>query len=83
MRKILMILIIVLLGILCYYSLTIGVEIGDFQISSIKQIETQSKNLNTKIEEINTLIDVEYPKIITQLKTASNKLQTAKMQKSS
>lgn len=78
MRKLLMILIVVLLSVLCYFALTSGVEFADFNISSIKQIETQSKNLNTKIEEINSLIDVEYPKKMTQLKTASNNMKTAK-----
>lgn len=78
MRKILMILIIVLLSVLCYFALTSGIEIGNFQISSIKQIENQSKNLNSKIEEINTLIDSELPRKLSQLKTASNNLQTSK-----
>ena len=78
MRKILMILIIVLLCVLCYFALAKGFEVGKLKISSIQQIENQSKNLNAKIEEINTLIDVEYPKKISQLKTASNNLETAK-----
>lgn len=78
MRKILMTLIIVLLGVLSYFVLTSGIEIGNFKISSIKQIEEQSKNLNAKIEEINTLIDVEYPNKIGQLKTASNNMENAK-----
>ena len=78
MRKLLMMLIVVLLSILCYFALTSGVEFANLNISSIKQIEAQSKNLNTKIEEINTLIDVEYPRKMTQLKTASNNMKTAK-----
>lgn len=78
MRKILMILIIVLLCVLCYFTLANGIEIGNFKVSSIKQIEAQSKNLNAKIEEINTLIDVEYPNKMSQLKSASNNMETAK-----
>lgn len=78
MRKILMILIIVLLCVLCYFALVKGFEVGKLQISSIQQIEKQSENLNAKIEEINTLIDVEYPTKISQLKTASNNLENAK-----
>lgn len=78
MRKILMILIIVLLGLLCYFALTSGVSIGNFKILSIEQIDTQSKNLNAKIEEINTLIDIQYPAKISQLKAANNNMQTAK-----
>lgn len=78
MRKILMILIIVLLSVLCYFALASGIEIGNLKISSIEQIEAQSENLNAKIEEINTLIDVRYPEKVSQLKTASNNMQSAK-----
>ena len=78
MRKILMILIIVLLGVMCYFSIMSGIKLGNFEISSIKQIENQSKVLNSKIEEINTLIDAEYPRKINQLKTANDSMQQAK-----
>ena len=78
MRKILMIIMIVLLLALGYVILMDGIQISSFQISSIKQIEEESQNLKTKIEEINTLIDVEYPKKISNLKTASNNLETAR-----
>lgn len=78
MRKILMIVIIVLLLVLGYVVLMDGIQINTFQILSIKQIEEESQNLKAKIEEINTLIDVEYPKRITNLKTASNNLETAR-----
>lgn len=78
MRKILMILIIVLLGVLCYFALVEGIEIGKIEILSIEQIEAQSQELNAKIEGINTLIDVEYPRKINQLKAASNNMEEAK-----
>ena len=78
MRKILMIVIAVLLVVLSYFSLTKGYEVFGVKISSIKQIEENNKELKDKIEEINTLIDTEYPKKIAELKTASNKLQTEK-----
>ena len=78
MRKILMIVIAVLLVVLSYFSLTKGYEVFGIKISSIKQIEENNKELKDKIEEINTLIDTEYPKKIAELKTASIKLQTEK-----
>lgn len=80
MRKILMILIIVLLCALCYFSLFEGLEIGDFQISSIEQIKVKSENLNSKIESTNKLIDSDYPGKIEQLKKASNNMENAKEQ---
>lgn len=78
MRKILMIVMIALLLALGYVILMNGIQINRFQILSIKQLEEESQNLKTKIEEVNTLIDVEYPKKISNLKTASNNLESAR-----
>lgn len=78
MRKILIIIIIILLLVLGYFTLMEGIKIGNFQILSIKGIEEQSQNLKTKIEGINTLIDVEYPKKIAELKKASNNMEESK-----
>lgn len=78
MRKILLIIILVLLVALGYSSVTKGIQIGDFKILSIKQLDEKSKTLQSKIEEVNTSIDVEYPKKISDLKTASNNMKTSK-----
>lgn len=78
MRKILMIIIILLLLALGYVTVMDGVKISDFQVLSVKQIEEESQNLKTKIEELNNLIDVEYPKKRTELSQASKNLEGAK-----
>lgn len=78
MRKILLMIIIILLLVFGYVSLTKGIQIGGLQISSIMQIDENSKLLETKTEELNSLIDLEYPKKMTELKEASNKMQDAK-----
>ena len=78
MRKILIIIIIILFIALGYVSIVNGIQIGKIQILSIKQIEGKSQELKTKIEQVNTLIDVDYPKKIAELKTASNNLKSAK-----
>lgn len=78
MRKILLIIAIVLLLTLGYVSVVKGIEIGNLNILSIKQIEEQSQNLKLKIEDLNTLIDVSYPKKISELKEANNKMQETK-----
>lgn len=78
MRKVLIILIIILLLALGYVVTFQGIEIGNFKIWSIKQLAESSENINSKIEEINSLIDVQYPKKISDLKTASNNMKTAK-----
>ena len=78
MRKILLILIIVLLLILGYTSLTKGIEIGLFKVLSIGQIDNENKKLDSDIEKINTLKDIDYPKKISELKTASDNMEKAK-----
>lgn len=78
MRKILIIIILILLFALGFVIVKDGLEIGFLNFLSIQQIDEQSQGLKTKIEEVNTLIDVEYPKKISDLKKASNNMQTAK-----
>jgi len=78
MRKILIIIILFLLVALGFVIVKDGLEIGFLNFLSIQQIDEQSQELKTKIEEVNTLIDVEYPKKISDLKKASNNMQTAK-----
>ena len=78
MRKILIIIILLLLIFLGVVIVKDGLEIGFLNFLSVKQIDEQSQALKTKIEEVNTLIDVEYPKKISDLKKASNNMQTAK-----
>jgi hypothetical protein len=55
-----------------------GITIGNIHISSVEEIKNQSINLKTKIEELNSLIDINYPKKISELKEANNKLQQKK-----
>ena len=69
MRKVLIITITILLLVLAYFTVTKGNEILGLKISSVKQIEEENTKLKAKIEDINTLIDVEYPKKIGELKT--------------
>lgn len=78
MRKILLIIIIILLGIFGYASVSKGIQIGSFTISSIMEIDETSKLLDQKTEEVNSLIDVKYPERRTELTEASNRMQDSK-----
>lgn len=78
MRKLLMIAIIVLLIVLGIVSVTRGMQIAGLKILSVSQIDEQNTNLDKKIEEVNTLIDTDYPKKLSELKTASKNLEDAK-----
>lgn len=75
MRKILLSIIIVLLLVITYFSLFKGIEIGNFKISSIKQIDENSKLLDEKILEANNKIDIDYPKKREDLKQANDKMK--------
>lgn len=78
MRKILLSIIIVLLLVITYFSLFKGIEIGSLKISSIKQIDENSKLLEEKTLEANNYIDIEYPKKREDLKQANDKMQDTK-----
>ena len=78
MRKILLIIVIILIIAFGYVSLTKGIQIGNLRISSIMQIDEDSKKLETKTEEINSLIDIDYPKKRAELIEASKKMEEAK-----
>lgn len=78
MRKILLIIIIVLLVVLGYASVAKGIQMGQLTISSIMEIDENSKELDKRTEEINSLIDVDYPQKRAELTTASNKMKDSK-----
>lgn len=78
MRKVLIILIIVLLLFLGYTVTAKGLEMGDFKLWSIKELADSNENLEKRIEEINTMKDVEYPKKVSDLQTASNNMKSKK-----
>lgn len=78
MRKILIGIIVLLLIVLGVMSVTKGINIGNLEVSSIQQLSERNDAIDSKIEEINTLIDTEYPKKLTELNTASKKMQDAK-----
>ncbi len=77
MRKILLSIIIVLFLALGYVALRNGMQFGSIQILSIEQIEQKAQELNTKIEEANAMIDVDYPKKRSELTNAEKNLKEA------
>lgn len=77
MRKILLMVIIILVIALGYVTIVHGIGLGGFQILSIGQIKEESQNLKAKIEEVNTLIDVNYPNKIIELKKSSKRVDEA------
>ena len=78
MRRILLMAIILLVVILGFTAVFKGIQIGGLRISSVSQMDEQKKNLDSNIEQLNSLIDVQYPAKLTELKTASQNMQDAK-----
>lgn len=78
MKKILLIILIILLIVGVYFAIGKGISIGNIRVLSMTQISDQNTKLNTKIEEANQLIDLEYPKKMSNLKAASSEMMQAK-----
>lgn len=78
MRKILLLIVIILLLVFCYTAIVKGTSIGSLHISSIKEIDENNKKLDEKTEEVNSLIDVTYPKENDELNNASKAMQEVK-----
>ncbi len=80
MKKLLLIIIIILLGVAVYFALSSGISIGNIHVLGIGQIAEANENLDKKIGELNQYIDVAYPQKISDLETASKNFQQAKQE---
>mgnify|MGYP001861106968 CR=1 FL=1 len=67
MRKVLIIILLVLLFVLAYFTIAEGIEIGDLKIQNVKGIVELNDSLTTKISEANTKIDVDLKQKETEL----------------
>lgn len=61
MKKILISVLIVLLGVLAYFAIFQGINIGKINILSVEQIINKNDELDNKIAKVNTLIKKDYP----------------------
>ena len=78
MKKILIIVIIVLLGVICYNAINSGYEIAGLSVYSIGKIQSESKNLDDKINNVQQLEEVTYPAKLSELNTAAKNLRSTK-----
>ena len=78
MRRILLCIAIIVLSLLIICIATIGVQIGDFQILSIKQITEKNSEIDIKIAELNKIIAIDYPEKNQALKDESKGMLAAK-----
>ena len=80
MKKLLLILLIVALGFLTYNTITSGVKVYGLNIPSYKELQNDNNNLDNKISELDTLIDVTYANKVNDVaksKTDFNKKKQA------
>ncbi len=80
MKKILISILIILLLILGYFTVTKGLDIGFITIEGIEGIKEKSSELNSDFEEANTLANITYPEEIEGLEAAIKQLSTSKQQ---
>ena len=78
MKKILILILIILLGVMCYNTITDGLQIAGFSIMSIGEIKQENENLDKIIEEAKNKEETEYPAKLNEIKTVAKELQTKK-----
>lgn len=78
MKKILILILIVLLGALCYNVVTSGYEIAGVKVLSIKDIQNENENLDSTIAKIEELKTVKYPAKISEMNTAAKTMLSNK-----
>src|SRR5574344_526249 len=78
MKNILISVITLLVIILTVLMMVKGITIGNFSILSISQIIDQSKQLNTKIDNLNQLNNITYKKTLADLNESTKIMQEAK-----
>ena len=71
MKKILIFILIILLGLLCYNIVTTGQEIAGVKILSIKEMQNANEELDTTIAQVEELKEVNYPAKISELNTTA------------
>ena len=78
MKKVLILVIIVLLGVLCYNTISNGYKIAGISVYGIGKIKEESKSLDDKISNVQQLEEVTYPAKLSELNTAAKNLRSTK-----
>lgn len=78
MKKVLILILIILLGVMCYNTIKDGYEIGGISILGIKDIQEQNEKLDKQIAEVEELKATEYPARLQEISADSKKLISTK-----
>lgn len=78
MKKILIIVIIILLGVMCFNAVKGGYNIFGLSVSGIEQIKQDNEMLESKINNTKKMQEVDYPAKLSELNTAAKNLRSTK-----
>lgn len=78
MKKLLIMILVVLLGAGVYFTVVEGLEIGQVTVLGFQGIKKENDNLNSKMEEVNTLTSITFRQKTSELNSASKELENAK-----
>lgn len=78
MKKVLILILIILLGVMCYNTIKNGYEIGNFSVLGIQEIQQQNEELDRKIADVEQLKEATYPSKLQDISTDSKKMISAK-----
>ena len=78
MKKILILILIILLGVMCYNTITGGLQIAGFSVMGIGEIKQENEKLDKTIEEAQNLEETDYQAKLNEIKTASKEMQSKK-----
>ena len=78
MKKILILILIILLGVMCYNTVTGGMQIAGFSVMGISDIKKENENLDKNIEQITTLQETDYQAKIAEIRAASKEMLSKK-----
>ena len=70
MKKLLLIFLIIALGYLTYNTIVNGMSIGELKIPSYRALQESNRQLDSKISELDTLIDVTYSRKLGEVATS-------------
>lgn len=78
MKKILILIIIILLGVMCYNTVKDGYEIAGFSVLGLEKMQEENSNLDTTIKKASDLEEIDYPAKLSELSTAAKELRSTK-----
>lgn len=78
MKKVLILILIILLGVMCFNTIKDGYQIGGFSVLGIEEIQKRNEDLDTVIAQAEHLKSTEYVSKLAGINTAAKELQSTK-----